>query len=174
MKKNIFGIPLKTIIIFLIILLIIIAASVAYNRSVMNNWNPPESLVGKWTGQSEVFALFKKGISPSKYPEDWIIIEIMIGADRNVTGKIGDAELVNCTIKQNRTWFERLVRIKTDYIITGSLKNGMVQEDTTARRDISIPLNLSDGDLKGSIFEVKGWKYPDPLFPRLLLTPEEK
>lgn len=173
MKKNILGIQVKTIIIFLVIMLIIIAVSVTYNRNILSNWNPPDSLVGKWEGQSEVSASFKKGQSPSEYPEDWINIEIIIGADRSVTGTIENAELVNCTVRQNRTWFERLIRIKTDYIISGNLTNGIVREDTKAKREISIPFNLSDGELKGSIFEVERWKYPDPLFPRLLLTLEK-
>lgn len=173
MKKRIFGIQLKSIIIFLIIMLIIINISVAYNRKVMDDWNPPVSLTGKWAGQSEVFARFKKGQFPSRDPEDWIDIEIIIGADRSVSGRVGQAELVNCTVKQNRTWFERRINIKTDYIIIGNLKNGIIQEDTATGRDISIPFNLSDKEIKGTIFEVESWKYPDPLFPRLVLTAEE-
>lgn len=168
MKKKI-GFRFKAVIIFLIVIIIIIVSSVAYNRSVMNHWNPEESLIGEWTGQCEVSAAFKKGQSPSEYPEDWIHIEMMIEANGNVTGKVGDAELVDCTVKLNRTWFERLIRVQTDYIITGILQNGIVQEDTEVRRDINIPFNLSDGELKGSLFKVEGWKYPDPLFPRLIL-----
>jgi hypothetical protein len=172
-KKRILGIPLRGIIMFPIILLILIIASVAYNRSVMNAWTPPEALSGTWTGQSEVCASFKKVGSPSESAEDWIQIELVIGADKNVTGTIGDADLAGCVVKRNRTWFERLIGIKTDYVVTGSLENGIVREDTAAVRDISIPFDVSEGKIKGSVFEVERWKYPDPLFPRLTLDMKE-
>lgn len=172
--KRIFGIKFKIIVIFLISLLIMISVSVTINNKVMNNWNPSESLVGNWRGQDEVSAPFKKGQSPSEYTEDWIKIEIMIESDGNVTGIIGEAELIDCKVKQNRTWFERFVRIKTDFVIKGYLENGINHDDTIAKREISIPFNLLDRKLKGSIFEIEGWKYPDPLFPRLLLYSEEK
>lgn len=175
MKKLILKNKFKSAFVLLLFLFLLISLSVAYNRSLINNWNPPESLVGEWSGQSEVFAPFKKGQPPSVDPEDWINIQIAIEADGKVTGKIGDAEFVNCTVKQNRTWFERLIGIKTDYIIgEGYLDNGIVPDDTAIKRDISIPFNISDGTLKGSVFEVEKWKYPDPLFPRLLLAPVEK
>jgi hypothetical protein len=170
MNKKILGIRLKAIIIFLIIMLILIPVSVACNRSAMKNFTPSQSLIGKWTGECEISAPFKKGQSPSPYEEDWINIEIIIKEDGSVTGLIGDAQLTGCTVQQNRTRFEKLINIKTDYIITGSLKNGITKQDTAIERNITIPFNISDAELKGSIFEVESWKYPDPLFPRLLLV----
>ena len=175
MKKFILRNKFKAAFVFLISLLLLISLSVAYNRNLMNNWNPPKSLVGEWSGQSEVFAPFKQGQSPSMDSEDWINIQIVIESDGKVTGKIGDAELVSCTVKQNRTWFEKIIGIKTDYIIgEGYLENGIVPDDTVTKREISIPFDLSEGELKGSVFEVEKWKYPDPLFPRLLLEPAVK
>ncbi len=170
MNKKILGIQLKTIIIFFIIMLILIPVSVTCNRSVMSNFTPSQSLIGKWTGECEISAPFKKGQSPSPYEEDWINIEIIIEEDGSVTGIIGDAQLIGCTVQQNRTRFEKLINIKADYIITGSLKNGITEKDTVIERNINMPFNISDKELKGSIFEVEGWKYPYPLFPRLLLT----
>jgi|GEM_PF-1350144 len=173
MEKKLFGIKLKTILVFLIILLSITSVSVAYNRSVMKHWQPPEALLGRWAGQSEISSQFRKGQSPGEDPADWVRIEITVTADGRVIGMVGNAELVDCTVRLNRTSFERFIGIKTDYIITGSLNNSIVPADTAVKRSISIPYNLSDEGLKGSIFEVESWQYPDPLFPRLLLTLEE-
>lgn len=173
MNKKVFGIRLKVIIIALTILVVLIPISVAINRSLLDNWTPQEPLVGKWTGKSEIYADFKKGQSPSEFPEDSINIEIKINEDGSVTGIIGDAEMENCRIKLNRNRFERLLGIKTDYIIDGGyLKNGINKDDMKTKRNISIPFDLKDGKISGSLFEVERWKYPDPLFPRLTLMDE--
>lgn len=174
MKKSVFAIKPKIVIISIILLLILVFIATTFNRSMLDNWNPPQTMAGKWTGQPEVFGPFKKGISPSEYPEDWVPIEMVVATDGNVTGKVGQAELTDCKVKQNRNAFERLLGIKTDYIVSGTLKNGIVQDDTVEKRDISIPYNIVDGEMRGSIFEIEPWKYPYPLFPRLVLSQGEK
>lgn len=156
----------------LLILSVSIIISVECQRRSLADWTPPESLTGKWTGQSEVFASFKKGESPSEDAEDWIDIKVVVGAGGLVNGRVGEAELVDCTLKQNRNDFERMIGIKTDYVIACGLEKGIVQSDVAERRDISMPFNLIDGEFRGSLFEVESWKYPDPLFPRLSLTKE--
>jgi len=163
MKKRIFGIQLIVIIVFFAVMLAAIAVSVGYNRSVLDNWSPPEFLAGKWEGQSFLHA-------SSTNPDDYVTIAIVIETDGKVTGKIDDAVLENCIVKQNRTWFEKLIGIKNDYMITGSLTKGTVKDDSAAVREIGIPFNLLEGELKGSIFKIEPWKYPDPLYPRILLT----
>ncbi|MHC1784173.1 MAG: hypothetical protein AB9891_15710 [Anaerolineaceae bacterium] len=158
----------------LVIIIAIVSISVTINRRLLDNWTPPDSLIGKWTGVSEVFAPFKVGESPSEYPEDWINIEISIDPAGEVTGKVGQAEFVDCTVKQNRNWFEKSIGIKTDYVIRDCyIQNGIVQSDTAKKRDISIPFSVIGSEIKGSIFEMENWKYPDPLFPRMALTQEE-
>jgi hypothetical protein len=162
-------------IILLVIIFAIMSISVTINRRLLDDWNPPDSLVGKWEGSSEVFAPFKIGESPSEYPEDWINIEISIDPAGGVTGNVGHAEFVGCVVKQNRNWFERFIGIKNDYVIRDCyIKNGIVQADTIDKREISIPFNVTGNEIKGSIFEVESWKYPDPLFPRVTLIRAEK
>jgi hypothetical protein len=162
-------------IILLVIIFAVLSISVANNRRLLDDWNPPDSLVGKWSGLSEVFAPFKIGESPSEHPEDWIKIVIMIDDSAKVTGKIGQAEFAGCSVRQNRNWFEKFIGIKNDYVIRDCyIQNGIVQADTTKKRDISIPFNVIGNEIKGSVFEIEDWKYPDPLFPRMALTREEK
>jgi len=173
MNRKVFGIKLKAIMIVFVILVVLIALFAVINRSLLDKWRPQETLVGKWTGQAEIFSEFKKGESPSTFPEDWINIEITINEDGSVTGMVGDAKMENCSIKLNRNQFEKALGIKTDYIINGGdLVNGINEEDQSARRNISIPFDIKDGKISGSLFEVEKWKYPDPLFPRLTLIKE--
>ncbi len=170
MKKRILGIKIKNIIIFLIVMIIIITASVNINQVILNKSPIPQNISGKWSGQSAVSSQFSKSNQSAANGQEMVNIEITINADKNVTGKIGDAEFAGCTIKLNRTWFERLINVKTDYIITGSMKNGIVSADTAETRQISIPFSISNKELKGSVFEIEKWKYPNPLLSRLILT----
>ncbi len=170
MKKRILGIKIKNIIIFLIVMIIIITVSVNINQIVLNKSPIPQNISGKWSGQSAVSSQFSKSVQTAANAQETVNIEITINADKNVSGKIGDAELAGCTIKLNRTWFERLINVKTDYIITGSMKNGIVSADTAELRQISIPFSISNKELKGSVFEIEKWKYPDPLLSKLILT----
>lgn len=165
---------LKVLGISFAVLILLIPLLVAVNRHFLNDWNPQQPLVGKWSGKSEIFSDFKKGQSPSTFPEDLINIDITINDDGSVTGFIGDAEMENCKIQLNRNRFEKLLGIKTDYIVSGGfIKNGISDNDNKTMRDISILFDLIDGEIKGSIFEVEKWKYPDPLFPELTLKQDE-
>ncbi|MFZ5351825.1 MAG: hypothetical protein ACOZCL_03755 [Bacillota bacterium] len=169
-KKGLSDNKLRVVFILLILLFLLIPASVAFNRSLLHDWSPQEPLLGKWIGQSEVFLPSKNKESSGEHSGKLINIEITIKADGKIIGTIGDAELVNCTVKQNRSWFERLIGMKTDYIINGGyLRNGIVQEDAVAKRVIRIPFDITDGELKGSIFEIESWNYPYPIFPRFQL-----
>lgn len=174
MKRRILGIKIKNIIIFLIVMIIIIILSVNINQVILNKSPIPQNISGKWSGQSAVSSQFSKSGQSDSNAQEMVNIEITINADKNVTGKIGDAELVGCTIAQNRTWFEKLIKVKTDYIITGSMKNGIVSADKVEIRQISIPFNISNGELKGSVFEIEKLKYPNPLISRLIMTFEEQ
>lgn len=134
-------------------------------------WNPPDTLVGTWSGKAEVFAPFKKCPYPSKAPEDWLGIQIQIHADGTVDGQIGEAHFVGCKVKSNRGWLGRQLNIKTDYIICdGALTGAIVSTDKEIKRYFTIPFNVVDGKLKGGVMVLKKWEYPFPLFPRLQLT----
>ncbi len=174
MKKRIFGIQIRAIIGFLAAVLLLMTASVAYHQSQMTLWLPQEGITGQWSGENEVSGPFKKGVSPSEYPEDWVELNLTILPDGTVTGTAGDAQLKNCKVMLNRTAFERKINIKTDYIIRGSLSGGITPDDTAAERTITIPFDHADGKIKGSLFEIEGWKYPYPLFPRMTLEKESE
>jgi hypothetical protein len=156
----------RIILIGVAVMFLLIFISVKINQYHLSNWTPPETMIGNWTGQAEVFAPYTK----EEAVTDWIDTKITIAADGTVTGQIGQAELVNCTVRRNRTWFERLIGIKNDFTIDGcTLENGLDEQDGISKREIRIPFDLTGKEIKGSVFVIEQWKYPDPLMPFILL-----
>lgn len=138
-------------------------------------WQPDSTLTGNWQCRSEIFADFKKGVYPSKEPEDIIELSITINTDGKVSGTIGNAHFVNCRINKNRTWLGRTLHMRTDYIITGGYLEGKINSlDPGPKRTFTIPFNLADNSLKGSFMMTKPWHYPYPMFPRLNMTRESQ
>lgn len=136
-------------------------------------YSPMDIITGKWSGEQEIFADFKKGSYPSTYEEDYFLVELQINPDGTVNGKAGEAVFVDCRCEKNRSWFGKLLNIKTDYIIKGGYLSGKISsEDSKVKREFTIPFNIEDGTLKGSIMETFRWEYPNPLFPRLKLEKE--
>lgn len=159
-------IKIKYVLFCILIMLVFITISIIHNQNVMSQWIPSEDIIGIWSGKSEVNISSK--INSSK--KDEIDITITVQKDGTIIGTIGDAELIGCHIALNRTDFERLINVKTDFIITGGyLKGKCNSKDLLDYRDISMPFNITNGTLKGSIFHVEGWKYPYPLFTHIKL-----
>lgn len=138
----------------------------------------PAALLGAWHGEATVRLPIVFEPEPDSDPTDDVLlplaIDITIDEDGTVTGTVGDAELVDCVLKQNRSELGRQLNIATDYIVMdGYLAGAIVIEDETPEKNITIPVNLVDGQLRGSLFWVKAWKYPLPLLSRLELNKVE-
>ena len=61
----------------------------------------------------------------------------------SVSGRIGDATLINGRIIYNRSWFGKLMNWRTDYLIVGNLPRG---DRFTA------PLTMTGVGLEGALF----------------------
>ncbi len=159
--KKLFGVNIKHIIIGLICILVLIYVGVTINQRLMDKWQPGGSIVGIWSGLGET----------REFGElEHIEVTISIDEKGIVTGTIGDAFIEECTIDLNRNDFERLLRIKTDYIIHEGYINGKItSNDELTYRNISIPFNIEEDVLGGTIFTVEGLTYPDPLILHLEL-----
>jgi len=101
------------------------------------------SLIGRWGGVADIVV-------------DWteqrtLAINIVIGADDQVTGSVGDAKLVRGRLQRNRGWLARALRIKTDYIIEADLDGPIIRAENVQREAIQIPFNWRDGRLVGSV-----------------------
>lgn len=137
----------------------------------------PAPLLGTWHGTAEVRLPIVFAPAPDDDPTDDVLlpvdIEITIHDDGTVTGAVGAAELVDCVLKQNRGELGRRLNMATDYIVMdGYLDGPIVPEDEVQKKDFTIPINLVDGHMKGSLFWVAEWKYPRPLMSRIDLVKE--
>lgn len=139
----------------------------------------PASLLGAWHGETAVRLPIVFVPEPDDDPSDdirvLVAIDITIHDDGTVTGTVGDAELVECVLKQNRGELGRQLNLATDYIVMdGYLAGAIVPADETPEKNITIPFNLVDDHLRGSLFWVKEGKYPLPLMPRLELVKDQR
>jgi hypothetical protein len=91
-------------------------------------------------------------------------VDITIHEDGSVTGTVGDATLQQCILKKNRGELGRSLNIASDYLVAeGYLDGAIVPEDTITYKEFTIPFDIVDGKLHGSIMWLEGWKYPKPL-----------
>ncbi|MEN8908324.1 MAG: hypothetical protein ABF289_20400 [Clostridiales bacterium] len=160
MNKKFFDIKLKYILLGILIILSLIVSGVSYNKYSMSKWNPDEKLIGSWSGKSNF------NYKSLKVKD--VDFQIKIFKNCKVTGKIGNADLLDCKIHLNRNSFERFIKVKTDYIITdGYLKGKILPDDPVDYRKISMPFNIEDKILRGSMFQLEDYKYPYPFFSKL-------
>ena len=61
-------------------------------------------------------------------------VEIAIAADDRVTGKIGDAMIVNGRFRPNRGWLGRALHVKTDWMIDGRLEGPIIAAEKSCVR----------------------------------------
>ncbi len=160
---------------FILFAILIVTAIFFIGFKIPFNGEISGELFGEWDGVSEVFSDFKLGEFPSTFSDDLIKIEIIINEDYSVSGNIGDAKFHGGEIKRNRSDFGKAIGIFSDYIISDVILEGKINEnDTDNKRDLSIPLDLKDGKLIGSINIKRFLNHTDPIFPRVELTKELK
>ena len=136
-------------------------------------WSLPDSLLGHWYESFEANKVFIKQPDGTIHPDSLVRVDIFVQANGNVFGSVGEARLVRCRIKKNRTWLGRMLNFKTDFIIRGGyLEGGVVSRDIVQKREFTIPFNIKNRKMRGSIMILQRWKYPYPLLPHLRLQRE--
>jgi hypothetical protein len=125
---------------------------------------PPLELIGTWTGCVEVFGPFKAEPYPSQHPDDIQKVVITFTADGSVEGKVGEAVFQNSSVRRNRGWIERKLNLKTDFIVSGGTLQGRVTpRDEGTNSGFTIPFNIVDGKLKGTIMLIGKFPLTGPL-----------
>lgn len=129
--------------------------------SCSNQPIPPE-LAGNWTGSGKVavrtgsiFSSFQFFPCDSTLP-----FQIQIDSNGKVSGAIGDASFENCFATLNRGKIGKAINIKTDYIIRGQLTGKIFNEDPLEQKEISMPFNMVNGKIDGSLFMKLNGVYP--------------
>jgi hypothetical protein len=98
-------------------------------------FHPPRDMVGTWeadlTTMDTVFT---------------------INPDASVSGRIGDAALMNARIIYNRSWFGSLMHWRTDYLILGRLSRVVRPSERIADDRFTAPLTMRGVGLEGALF----------------------
>ena len=58
---------------------------------------------------------------------------------------------MQCTVQPNRGWLGRTLHVATDYIVRGVMEGKVTPNDPGGRREFTLPFNIVDGTLAGSI-----------------------
>jgi hypothetical protein len=128
--------------------------------SACSKWVIPSNLPGTYTGKQRVLIRYDRG-GQYIYRDNNVMMSLFIDKKGNVCGMVGGATFEGCMVSQNRGWIERQLGIKTDFLIKGMLIGKTFDEDTLVNKDISIPFNSANGELKGSLFLMtKGDSFP--------------
>jgi hypothetical protein len=121
-----------------------------------SNWKVPIELTGKWISQQDIVLRIKKD-GKYEFSKHFETVLIQINADATITGSIGNAQLENCKIVKNRGKLGRSLNLKTDYRIIGKLKGKINSFDNQEVRSVSMPFNVENNIMEGSIFESSGF-----------------
>lgn len=120
----------------------------------------PGDLPGTYNGKERVVIRYEKG-GQYIFRDGYVMVSLLIDKSGQVIGMAGGATFEGCSVKQNRGWIGRQLGIKTDFLIQGILKGNTFDKDTMLNKVITIPFNIENGELKGSLFmTLKGDSFP--------------
>lgn len=98
---------------------------------------------GHWEGSAQIAANWCK--------QRQLAVVIDVHPDGSVTGKVGDAALVNARFSSNRGGVGRALSLFSDYIVRGSLSGPLVAADKITRAGVTIPLDVGGDSLVGAV-----------------------
>jgi hypothetical protein len=102
---------------------------------------PPLELPGKWLGNGEVIVSWCK--------QKQIAVELEIGTDGSVHGRVGDAELESAVIAPN-SWLLVLLG-NPMYAIEARLNGPLVRAENIRRKSLIILLDLKEERMEGDL-----------------------
>jgi len=123
--------------------LLLLALSAGCRGSTSNPPIVPAAVVGDWSGSARIV-------------NDWVevdelIVELAIDENGRVRGRVGDAVLTEGRLGPNRGGLGRLLRVQTDWIVTGDLEGPLIEAEGIQRRAVKIPLDLEGEELVGGL-----------------------
>lgn len=140
-------------------LLQILAISILVITSCSDNILPG-SLAGTYNGKERIVIRYNKD-GQYIFRDDVVMVSLFIDSSGKVAGMVGEATLEDCNVTKNRGWIGRQLGIGTDFLINGMLKGNTFDKDTIVDKDISIPFNIENKKLKGSmLLTTKGQSFP--------------
>ena len=73
-------------------------------------------------------------------------VTLSIAPDGNVFGAFGTDQVYRATVRRNRTWLGRALKLRTDYVISGRL----------GQHHFKAPFNVRDGQMQASFYVFEG------------------
>jgi hypothetical protein len=141
------------------LLFLFIISSCSSNVSLLNDTNfGGNQLPGNWKGAQPISVRYTSGFMSYTFirSTDTLPSIIQIDEQGKVTGSIGNAAFSEAKVKKNRGALGRKFNLATDYVIKGKLIGFTFSGDSIPEKEISIPLELENGYLKGDIFMNRG------------------
>lgn len=80
-----------------------------------------------------------------------LLISIEIAPDGSVTGKVGDAVLVNGRLKKKSSWFGSRHENQSTHIVEADLKGAIMEAEGAFRQEVFIHLRFENSLLCGSL-----------------------
>lgn len=140
----------------------ILAFICVFSFASCKQWEVPSHLVGNWQSRQKLTVRTK---TDGKFvfieAPDSVQLRFTIDAKGNISGKIGNADLVNCTVEKNRGELGRKLNLATDYVVKGELNGAIFPNDPQPFKKISAPFNVDNNKMDGSLFQLFGFDlYP--------------
>ena len=127
---------------FMVSLLFILGFCAPMSRAD-DHFTPAPTMVGHWTGTADIVVNWTR--------QRMLNFDFVIARDGAVTGRIGEATLVNGRLATNRGWFGRSFHLATDYIIVGDLAGEILAAEHIHREPVKVPLNWSEDHFHGGL-----------------------
>lgn len=162
---------------FTVIILGVLAAIVLNGCGATSLQTVDPALTGTWVGECEID--LPVVFNPNSIPEgtertrQLVPIELSISTNAVVEGSVGDSIIEGSEFKSNRGDLGRQLNLATDYIVTDGFLSGPIVTgaDEAQVKEFTMPLNLVDGQLRGSLFWRQAWRYPYPICTSMNLDP---
>lgn len=122
---------------FLVAALMVPAAASSQSRATL------DSMSGVWCGSARIVVNWTV--------EKKLGVRLAIAPSGDVTGQIGDAQLVAGRLRTNRGPVGRMLNIKTDYIVVGKLQGPIITAERIARSSVKMPLNWTGSEFRGGV-----------------------
>jgi hypothetical protein len=79
-------------------------------------------------------------------------VTLSIAPDGSVFGTFGTDQVYRASVRRNRTWVGRTLKLRTDYIIDGRL----------GQHRFTAPIDIHEGQMRASFFIFEGQLKPGP------------
>jgi len=105
--------------------------------------DPPPSLQGTWVGEGRVHVEWVR--------RKRLAVSLTITEDGAVTGRVGDAQLLDAHVRPNRSDLGRTLGVWTDWAVEGRLDGELLADEQFVAQRVLIPFDFFAGRIEGRV-----------------------